>query len=262
MRLGLSMAGLGVVAGVAVAALLAGPVAALLVRGDAWRTVPAAVLDPAVRQAFVLAFACATVATVFGLVIAVPLGYLLARRTFPGKGWLEGLLDLPIVIPHPVAGIAIVLLYGRSAPVGRMATGIGLPVVGAPLGIVVAMLFVSLPFLVSGAREGFNLVDPRLEAVARTLGVGPLAAAVRVTLPLATRAILSGAVLMWARAVSEFGAIAVVTYNPKVASILVYDRFTSYGLSGALPPALLLVVLALLLFALLRGLGRRPAAAR
>jgi molybdate/tungstate transport system permease protein len=164
------------------------------------------------------------------------------------------------VIPHPVAGIAILLLYTRGGTVGRLANDLGVPVVGTPIGIVIAMLFVSLPLLVAGAREGFALVDPRLEAVARTLGASPLSAAIRVTLPLAARSILSGAILMWARAVSEFGAIAVVTYNPRVASILVYDRFTTYGLPGALPPALLLVGVTLLVFVALRGLAR-PAAA-
>lgn len=237
---------------------LALPVLVLLGRTADADTVWTLLADPAVHDAFLLTVRCATVATLVGAVVGVPTGYLLARRDFRGKRWLEGLLDLPVVIPHPVAGIAILLVYGRSAPLGGAAQELGLRVVGTPVGIVVCMLFVSVPFLVAGAREGFALVDPRLEAIARTLGVRPLTAAVRVALPLAARAILSGAVLMWARAVSEFGAIAIVTYNPRVASILVYDRFTTDGLTGALPPAGLLVLLALLLFVTLRGLARPP----
>jgi molybdate/tungstate transport system permease protein len=237
-------------------AFLALPVLVLLGRTADPDTVWSLVGDHAVRDAFLLTVRCATMATAIGAVVGIPTGYLLARREFRGKGWLEGLLDLPVVIPHPVAGIAILLVYGRASLLGGAAQELGWRVVGTPLGIVVCMLFVSVPFLVAGAREGFALVDPRLEAVARTLGVRPVSAAVRIALPLAGRAILSGMVLMWARAVSEFGAIAIVTYNPQVASVLVYDRFTTAGLTAALPIAGLLVLLALLLFVALRGLAR------
>jgi len=257
-----SLVGPMVLAGAIVVFLLAAPVVVLVARAAGFSTLAAALADPAVRSAFGLTLACATVATGLGALVAVPLGYLLARHEFVGKRWLEGLLDLPVVIPHPVAGIAILLVFSRAAPLGHAATAMGLPVVGTPLGIVICMLFVSLPLLVAGAREGFALVDPRLEAMARTLGVGPLEAAVRITLPLAARAILSGAVLMWARAASEFGAVAIVTYNPKVAPVLVYERFTTYGLPGALPPAALLVLVALVMFVALRGLARPVPGAR
>lgn len=261
MRPSTSLVAPAAVAGALVVLFLATPVATLVTRALGLGTLGAALADPAVREALGLTLACASAATAAGTLLGVPLGYLLARRDFAGKRWLEGVLDLPVVIPHPVAGIALLLVWGRAAPLGRLAESAGVPVVGHALGIVVCMVFVGLPFVVSGAREGFALVDPRLEAMARTLGVGPLAAAFHVALPLAGRAILSGAVLMWARAASEFGAIAIVAYHPRVAAVLVYDRFTTYGLAGALPPAALLVVLALLLFVALRVLGR-PVTAR
>jgi molybdate/tungstate transport system permease protein len=242
--------------GTLVVLFLATPIATLCARALGLGTLAETLADPEVRAAFALTGGCAAAATVTGLLLGVPLGYLLARRDFTGKRWLEAALDLPVVLPHPVAGIAILLAYGRVTPVGRLATAAGLPVVGTALGIVVCMLFVGLPFLVAAAREGFALVDPRLEAIARTLGVSPLGAAVRVALPLAARPILAGAVLMWGRAVSEFGAIAVVAYHPRVASVLVYDRFTTAGLAGALPVAALLVVAALGVFLVLRALAR------
>ncbi|HLK10375.1 MAG TPA: ABC transporter permease [Candidatus Binatia bacterium] len=245
----------------AVVLLLATPVAGLVARAAGVGGLPAALGDPAVRGAFALTVACATAATLVGALLGVPTGYLLARHDFPAKRWIEGLIELPVVIPHPVAGIAILLVCGRATPLGAVLARRGLAVVGTPLGIVTVMLFVGLPFVVTSAREGFALIDPRLEAMARTLGVGPLGAAVRVALPVAARPIAAGAVLMWARAVSEFGAIAIVSYNPQVASVLVYDRFTSYGLAGALPPAALLVGLALAVLVALRGLAR-PAVAR
>jgi molybdate/tungstate transport system permease protein len=119
---------------------------------------------------------------------------------------------------------------------------------------------VAVPLYVSAAREAFARVDVRLESVARTLGDSPWRAFRRVTLPLARRGLVAAAVVMWARAISEFGAIAVVAYNPKTASVLSYDRFTSFGLKEALPVAAILALLALLPLTALRALRyeRRP----
>ncbi|MDE3054327.1 MAG: ABC transporter permease, partial [Gemmatimonadota bacterium] len=182
----------------------------------------------------------------------IPLAYVLSRRRFRGRGLLAALLDLPLVVPHPVAGIALLLVLGRGTPAGRALLAAGLEITGSRTGIVCAMLFVSAPLLVSAAREAFDRVDPRLEAVARTLGDPPWRAVRRVTLPLAARGLVSAGVVMWARAISEFGAIVVLTYNPKVASVLSYERFTAYGLKSALPVAAVLVLLALVPIAVLR----------
>ncbi len=210
--------------------------------------------DAELRGSLLLTALCATTATLIGAVGATPLAYLLARREFPGRAVLAAVLDLPLLIPHPVAGIALLLLLGRESAVGGAALDIGLRIVGTPIGIVAAMLFVSAPLFVSGAREAFAKVDPRYEGVARTLGDTPWRAFHRVTLPLAGRGLLASAVVMWARAVSEFGAIVILTYNPKVASVLSYDRFTSYGLSEALPVAAALAILALVPLTVLRAL--------
>ena len=136
--------------------------------------------------------------------------------------------------------------------VGGAFARIGLEFVSHVPGIVAGMLFVSAPILVSGAREAFRGVDPRLERVARTLGDSPAASFRRVTLPLAGRGILAAAILAWARCVSEFGAIVILTYNPQVASVLIYDRFTTLGLPAAVPAALLLLAVALGVFGLVR----------
>ncbi len=210
--------------------------------------------DVELRSSLLLTALCATTATLLGVIGATPLAYLLARREFPGRAVLAAVLDLPLLIPHPVAGIALLLLLGRESAVGGAALAVGLRIVGTPLGIIAAMLFVSAPLFVSGAREAFAKVDPRYEGVARTLGDTPWRAFYRVTLPLAGRGLLASSVVMWARAVSEFGAIVILTYNPKVASVLSYDRFTSYGLSEALPVAAALALLALLPLTLLRAL--------
>ncbi len=230
-----------------------GPLLRLLLGAPA-SELAGALLDAEVRDAIVLTVLTASAATVLAVVLGVPLAYALARLRFPGSRLVRGILELPIVIPHPVAGIALLLFLGRHSPVGGVLARMGLEVVSHVPGIVAAMLFVSAPLLVNGAREAFASVDPKLERVARTLGDSGWMAFRRVTLPLAARGILAGALLAWGRAVSEFGAIVILTYHPKVASVLIFDRFTLYGLSAAIPAAVLLLLVALGVFLLLRVL--------
>src|SRR3954454_13669292 len=191
-----------------------------------------ALRDAELRESIVLTVFTATLATVIAAVFGVPLAYLLARRNFRGRRLVQGLIELPVVVPHPVAGIALLLFLGRRSAVGGMLATVGLEFVSHIPGIVAAMLFVSAPILVSGAREAFRSVDPQLERVARTLGDSAWGAFRRVTLPLAARGVLAGSILAWSRSVSEFGSIVILTYNPKVASIYIFDRFTTYGLQS------------------------------
>jgi len=225
-----------------------------LVSAGGARGMGALTRDAELRAALTLTAATATIATLLGVVGGTPVAYLLARRAFRGRALVATLLDLPLVIPHPVAGIALLLVLGRASPLGGALYAAGLRVAGSPTGIVCAMLFVSAPLYVSAAREAFVRVDARYEFVARTLGDSSWRAFRRITLPLSARGLTAAAVVMWARAVSEFGAIVVLTYNPKVASVLSYDRFTSVGLSDALPVAAVLVVFALVPLLALRGL--------
>jgi len=222
-----------------------------------WQTL----LDEEVRDSILLTFTASLVATVLAFVCGVPLAYLLARTDFPGKWLVEGIVDLPIVVPHSAAGIALLMVFGRRALLGRTFGLLGLKFVSAAPGIVIAMLFVSLSFLVSSAREGFESVDPRLERVPRTLGASPWGAFWRVAFPLAWRSILSGMILMWARGLSEFGAVVILAYHPMVAPVLLYERFESFGLAYARPVAALIILICLLTFVALRAVaGKRSAA--
>jgi molybdate/tungstate transport system permease protein len=212
------------------------------------------VADAELRAAIGLTLLTATTATLAAILGGTPIAYVLARRRFSGRSLVVALLDLPLVVPHPVAGIALLLVLGRASPLGRVLLDAGVRLTGSVFGIICAMFFVAAPLYVAGARETFARVDHRYEAVARTLGDDAWRAFRRVTLPLSLRGLTASAVVMWARAVSEFGAIVVLTYNPKVVSVLSYDRFTSLGLSGALPAAAVLVLLAILPLAALRAL--------
>ena len=222
---------------------VAGPLVRLLLQATP-ASLGAALSDREVGAAIWLTVLTASGATLLGLGLGVPLAYLLARSRFPGRRIIAGIVELPVVVPHPVAGIALLLFLGRQSALGGGLARLGLEVVNHVPGIIAGMLFVSAPLVVSAAREAFRAIDPKLERVARTLGDSGWAAFRRVTLPLAGRGVLAGAVLGWARSVSEFSAIVILTYNPKVASVLIYDRFTLFGLPAAVPAALLLLLLA------------------
>jgi molybdate/tungstate transport system permease protein len=210
--------------------------------------------DPVLRSSLALTAGTATAATLITVLLGTPLAWMLARGRMPGATIVSAVLDLPLLIPHPVAGIALLLAFGRASPAGEALERIGLAIVGSPVGIALAMLFVSAPLYVSGAREAIARVDERYESVARTLGDSPARAAWRITRPMAGRGLLAAAVVMWARAVSEFGAVVILTYNPKVVSVLSYDRFATYGLNAVLPVAAVLVILALVPLVALRSL--------
>ena len=214
----------------------------------------AALRDTELRDSIVLTVFTASLATLIAALFGVPLAYLLARRNFPGRRLVQGLIELPVVVPHPVAGIALLLFLGRRSEVGGALAHLGLEFVSHVPGIVAAMLFVSAPILVSGAREAFRGVDPQLERVARTLGDTGWGAFRRVTLPLAGRGVLAGSILAWSRSISEFGSIVILTYNPKVSSIYIFDRFTAYGLQAAVPAAVILLLVALTVLVVVRVL--------
>ena len=232
---------------------LAAPVLELIITGGAGGIARLGT-DAELRNALLLTGLTATSATLLGVVCGTPIAYLLSRSNFRGRAALAALLDLPLLIPHPVAGIALLLVFGRESAVGSALLAAGLRVVGSPVGIVCAMLFVSAPLYISGAREAFARVDPRYEAVARTLGDDVWRSFRRVTLPLARRGMIASAVVMWARAVSEFGAIVILTYNPKVVSVLSYDRFVTFSLAEALPVAAVMAIIALIPLTVLRAL--------
>lgn len=193
-------------------------------------------------------------ATFISCIFGIPLSYLLARKNFFGKALINGLIDLPVVVPHTSAGIALLLVFGRKYAGGKFFSLFGINFVGAVPGIVISMMFVSIPFLINYAREGFSSIDIKLENAARVLGAGPWQVFWRVSLPLAKKSILTGVLMMWARGISEFGAVIIISYHPMVAPVLVYERFESYGLTYAKPVAALLLIISLVIFVMARAL--------
>lgn len=210
-----------------------------------------------VRSSIWLTLWTSMAATLIMAVGAIPFAYLLARKDFPFKHLVTAIIDLPIVIPHSAAGIAILGIVSRDTLLGNAAERMGFQFVGGPAGIMVAMAFVSIPFLVNAAREGFSAVPERLEKAALSLGASPTRVFFTVSVPLAWRAILSGLILMWARGLSEFGAVVVVAYHPIVTPVLIYERFGAFGLKYARPLSVVFIGVCLVFFVVIRLLARQ-----
>jgi len=210
-------------------------------------------------EALLNSFGTATATTLIVLLFGVPLAYAMVRLEFRGKEVIDSLIDLPILIPQSVAGIALLVLLGPKTPVGEfLEERFGISIAGSHLGIIACQLFVSSPFLVRSAMNGFERVSVQIENVSRTLGASPLSTFFRVSLPLASRAIFYGAILTWARAISEAGSLMVLAYHPFTISIYTFDVFVQYGLQEAQPIAVLLVIICLWSFIVLRWLKRTP----
>lgn len=219
-------------------------------------------LSPAVHRMLYLTVYGPLIAAMAALAFGVPLAYLLSRG-FRGQAIVESLVDLPLVVPHSVAGILVLFGFGRRGLFP------GTSVLATTTGMVLALTFVSAPFAVNAAREAFETIDPRLEYAARSHGAGPYETFVRVMLPLASRGLVTGGVLAWARGVSEFGAVAVVAYsvsffypfaesNPSVAQhapVYIFNTYTSSGLAEAGAVSLILLAMTFVVFLAVRRLA-------
>lgn len=195
-------------------------------------------------------------AMLFVLITGLPLAYIIARYNFFGRSLIEALIDIPIMIPHTAAGIALLMIFGR----GTISDGfeaLGITFVDTEMGIMVAMMFLSSTFLINGAKEGFKKVDVKLEKVARTLGANPLQVFLKISIPNARKDIINGALMMWGRGLGEFGAVVMIAYHPMVAPVLIYDRFTSYGLSYSAPVAAIMIILSIFIFLSVRFVNNR-----
>lgn len=220
-----------------------------LFAASSWSEVSQTMAEREVLDSIRLTLGAAGAATAVCCAGGIPLAWLLARKRFVGRSLLIALLDLPIVIPHSAAGIALLTLIGRQSVLGSWTSG-GL--VGTSAGIAVAMAFVSIPFLINAAHEAFAAVPERLERAARTLGATPTRVFFTISLPMAWRGVLAGVILMWARGISEFGAVIIIAYHPMTTPVLVFQRFNDYGLSYARSASILLIGICMFFFVVLR----------
>ena len=238
-------------AGSLVVLFLLAPLLLTAVTAD-YQLVASSVAKREVLEAFANTLVAASLSTLVLTAVGVPLAYLLARCQFKGRQLVEAIVDLPLALPHAVAGVLVLVAYGSRAPVGSLLAQAGLAIEDRLAGVVLAMAYVSAPFLVDSAKDGFKSIDPMLEHVARTLGATPLRVFTYISLPLAWRSIATGALLSWARAVSEVGALLIVAYYPKTVNILIVEWFNTYGLAYAKALTIPLLALCILVFTLIR----------
>ncbi len=152
----------------------------------------------------------ALVATALVLPPATAAGWLLARRSFPGKTLVETIVSLPLVLPPVATGLLLLWFFGRRSPVGQALDAVGIEVVFTWKAVVIAMMVISFPLVARSVRAGIEQVDRRFEDIAGTLGAGPFRVFTTITLPLAARGIIAGAILGFSRALGEFGATIMV----------------------------------------------------
>ena len=231
---------------------------------DSPRTLGHALGRAEVQRALWTSVASSSLATLLVSLWGVPLAYAMARLSFRGKGLIQSLIDLPILVPQSVVGIALLSLLGPGSPVGQaLGESLGISVAGSFVGLVLAQVFVASPFLIKTAMTAFEGVPVHLESAARTLGASGRGAFLQVALPLASRGILVGMILCWSRAISEFGSIILFASSPLTAPILVHTEFVRVGVSEARPLAVLLLLVCLWIFVLLQfGQTLLPAALR
>jgi molybdate/tungstate transport system permease protein len=201
--------------------------------------------SPEVRDALGNSLVTAPVATATATVFGVPLAYFLARSEFRGKGVVEALVVLPLVLPPVVGGAMLLMGFGRLTAVGTVAEAVGVPLTDSLVGVTLAQTFVASPFVVVTSRAGFSSVDESLEQASRTMGHGPVATFWNVSLPSARTAVAAGVVLTFARAVGEFGATMMVAYNPRTMPTLIWVDFIARGVDGVVAPSLILVVISM-----------------
>jgi molybdate transport system permease protein len=242
-------------------AFLAVPLVALVWRAFESGELRENLTSDVVLDALRLSAVTSTVTLVAAVLMGTPLAYLLARRNFPGKAAVDVLIDLPIVLPPTVAGVALLVALGRRGVIGQWLDDMGLQVAFTTTAVVLAQLFVSAPFYIRTAKAGFQAIEPAIEGVAWTLGASPLRTFWRVTLPLCWPSIVAGAILCWARALSELGATLIFAGNlqgeTQTMPLAIISAFES-GRSIDVPIALsvILIAAAAVLLFLLRVLAR------
>jgi molybdate transport system permease protein len=232
------------------------PIVALI-----WRSINSEIITLAFSyntiNALKLSLITSSIAVIFSLVTGAPLAYLQAHWKFRGKVLIDSLVDLPIVLPPAVAGIALLMAFGRQGLVGGWLNLLGISLPFTTTAVIMAQVFVSAPFLVRSARVGFSAIDTQLEEAAKVEGASNWHVFQHIMLPLASRALLTGIVLTWARALGEFGATLLFAGNlegkTQTMPLAIYMGFEQ-GLGTALVLSVMLLIVSFVMLSLLRRL--------
>ena len=233
-----------------------------------WERFVQIVTAPRTLAAYRLSFTAAAVAAVINLVFGALVAWVIERYRFPLKKVVDGLVDLPFALPTAVAGISLASIYAADGWIGRLLAPLGVEVAFTPLGVVVALVFVGLPFVVRTVQPILRDLDPAVEEAAATLGAGRFTTMIRVVLPRFLPAALTGAVVAFARGLGEYGSVIFIAGNmpmrSEITPLLIMIQLEQFDYAGATAVALvfLLASFALLLLAnrLARATGARTIA--
>jgi molybdate transport system permease protein len=218
--------------------------------------------DASARDALRLSFETSLIALAIIVVVGTPAAYLLATRRFRGHALVVTLVELPLVLPPAVAGIALLAALGPNGILGSLIEDAGVQLVLTTAGVVVALTFVSAPYYLRQAQAAFAAVDPSLMEASRTLGAGEARSFLRVALPVARGGLFAGAALAWGRALGEFGATLMFAGSfrgiTQTAPLAIYERFAT-DFTGALALSAVLVAVSAALLVSVKVAGSRVA---
>jgi sulfate/thiosulfate transport system permease protein len=213
-----------------------------------WETVTSPRTLAAYRLSFGAAFVAAAINAVFGPLVA----WVLVRYRFPGKSVVDALVDLPFALPTAVAGIALTAIYAPNGWIGQYAAKIGLKTAYSPLGIVIALTFIGLPFVVRTVQPVLEELDPAMEEAASSLGASRLQVIGRIIFPTLLPSVAAGFTMAFARAVGEYGSVVFIAGNmpmkTEIAPLLIMTKLEQYDYAGATAIALVMLVVSFALF--------------
>lgn len=255
--------GAAIPAGLLVPAALGGaflllPLLALLTRMD-WAALPATLVAPETRSALLLSLGTAAASTAICLVLGVPLAIVIARASGRLAALLRAIVTLPLVLPPLVGGLALLSLLGRGGVLGDALLSVGIRIPFTTLAVVLAQVFVALPFLVISVEGSLRQLDPQYAEAAETQGAGPFTILFRITLPLIGPGLAAGTILCFTRALGEFGATALFAGNAagttRTVPLAIYTAFNGAGVTQdtALALSLILIAVAVIALVLVRG---------
>ena len=214
---------------------------------DIWHTIATPRALAAFKLSFGASFAAASINAVFGLIVA----WVLVRYAFPGKALVDALVDLPFALPTAVAGISLTAVYSANGWIGKYLALAGIKVAYAPLGIIVALTFIGLPFIVRTLQPVIREIDPEVEEVAASLGARRWQTFLRVILPGILPALLTGFAMAFARALGEYGSVIFISGNmpmrTEIAPLLIMTKLEEYDYAGATAIAAAMLVLSFFL---------------
>jgi molybdate transport system permease protein len=237
------------------------PLAAIFIRAVPSGAFGDAVGDPVIREALILSLLTTSLTLGIVIVLGTPVAWLLARYQFRGREALDTLIDLPMVLPPAVAGVALLMAFGRRGILGpTLSDTFGLEIPFTTLAVIMAQAFVATPFYVKAAKAGFEGIDRDLEHVSATLGVSRLQTFWSVTVPLSLPALLGGAVMAWARALGEFGATIMFAGNfmgrTQTMPLAIYGTMESGRLNAALVLSGILIVVSFTVLIVFKAIAR------